>query len=376
MVKKHTGITLRCILIIASFLQANFTYSQEDPFKTIIDPWGRITFMLIMTNENVGINDAGSRLGLRVGRNITEGIRLFGGIELGIYLSSNDKFVLSPNNSSSTGFLNIESIKAGNVFSLRKGFIGADFGKFGTFSIGKQTAAYYDVASVTDISENNSGYASYVYTPEGSDGGSSGTGRAANSFVYKNNLGNFDFAFSGQFRLSETKFKSALNSLGGSVIYRFPFNLNAGFTVNGVFLDVSAGEKVRGLTGSPIYSAASLYYSDEHLFAGAMYAYQNNGDIATVGDSTVVYSGYGLEIAAKWMPLKKWSVLAGVNYKQPFVVDPLINSSFCRLIYFYGLQFQPIDELLLYIEGAVDHSVAADGKPYPDNISTGIKFTF
>lgn len=350
--------------------------AQEDPFRTVIDPWGRIKFMFIMSNNNIGINDAGSRLGLKVSKKINEGIKLYGGIELGIYLSSNDKFVLSPDNSSSTGFLNVESIKAGNIFTLRKGYIGADFGKYGTLSIGKQTGAYYDVASVTDISESNSGYASYVYSPDGSDGGSTGTGRAANSFVYKNTLGNFNLAFSGQFRLSETKFKSALNSLGGSVTYKFPFNLYAGATLNGVFLDPGAGEKVRGLNGDPVYSAASLYYQDDKLFAGVMYAYQENGDIAVVGDSTVVYSGYGLEIAAQWWFLKKWNVLAGVNYKQPFVVDPLINSSFCRLIYFYGLQFQPFSELLLYLEGAVDHSVTADGKPIPDNLSVGVKFNF
>ncbi len=348
MTDKHR-ITVYCFAVLLMFFlfYNGSLYSQDEPYKTEVDPWGRIKFMFIMSNDNIGINDAGSRLGILVGRQISEGIKLYGGIEIGVYLSTNDKFALSPENSSTTGFLNIQNVEAGSAFTLRKGYIGADFGKYGTISIGKQTGAYYDVASVTDISEYNSGYASYVYSPEGTDGGSSGTGRAANSFVYKNKLGDFNLAVSGQFRLSEKKFSKVFNSISGAVTYRFPFNLFAGATLNADFLDTDIGERIRGLNGNPIYSAASLYYSDERLFAGVMYAYQENGDIAHVGDSTVVYSGYGLEISSQWWFAKRWNVLAGVNYKQPIVSDELINKNFCRLIYFFGLQFMPLKDLLL-----------------------------
>lgn len=364
------------IFVVLLMIISYPVFAQDDSYKTIADPWGRIKFLFIMSNNNVGINDAGSRLGLKLAKKVSEGIKLFGEIELGINLGSTDNFVLSPDNSSTTGFLNIQSVKAGNIFTMRKGFVGADFGKYGTLSIGKQTSAYYDIGSVTDISENNSGYASYVYSPEGSDGGSSGTGRASNSFVYKNSIGDLNIAVSGQFKLSEKKFSNVLNSLGGSLIYSLPFNIYAGATLNGVFLNPDIGDRVRGLKGNPVYSAANLYYKDENLFAGVLYAYQENGDIAYVGDSTVVYSGYGIEIAAHWRMYKKWIVLAGINYKQPLVTDDLINRNFCRLIYFYGLQYQAFSELLFYFEGAVDRSITEEGNTIPDNLLLGIKFNF
>ena len=372
-IRFHINLVIILFLFISPFGRL---ISQEDYTKTKINPWGRFKVMLIGTDKNVGIVDAGSRLGLNVSKRINPGIKIFGGIELSIFLNTNDQFLLSPDNGSSTGFLNVTVADEGNVFGVRKGFLGADFNEYGIVSLGKQTGAYYDVASTTDISENNSGYASYVYTPEGSDGGASGTGRASNSIVYKNTLGDFKIALAAQFKLSEEKFKSIVNSVGGSVIYKLPYNLKIGAAFNNVFLDPNAGKRVRGLKGNPVYAAACLNYSTDNLFLGVMYAYQENGDLATSRDSTVVYSGYGLEIAAKWTPFKNWSVLGGVNYKQPKNEDVLINKNFCRLVYFFGMQFEPFKDLLFYIESSVDKSVTPEGGSLPDDISFGVKLDF
>ena len=366
-------------LVIILFIIIPFSstlFSQEDITKTKVNPWGRFVIMLIATDKNVGIVDGGSRLGLNVSKKINKGIRIFGGLELSLLLNSNDKFELSPNNGGSTGFLNVSQVDVGNVFGIRKGYIGADFNEYGIVSLGKQYTAYYNVASTTDISENNSGYASYVYTPEGTDGGATGTGRSSNSILYKNTLGDFKIALTAQFKLSEEKFKSIVNSIGGSVIYKLPYNLNIGAAFNSVYLDPNAGKVVRGLHGNPKYAAACLNYSTDNLFFGATYAYQENGDIAISHDSTVVYSCYVIALAATWMHFKRWSVLGGVNYKQPKNEDVLINKNFCRLLYFYGLQFEPVKDLLFYVEGAVDKSVTPEGGSIPDDISFGIKFDF
>lgn len=345
-------------------------------YKPEVNPWGRIKLMMIETNNNIGITDAGSRFGLKVKQGINNKINLYGEIELSIYLTSSGDFRLSPDNSSNTGFLNVVNVDPGNIFGVRKGYIGANFKEFGTLSLGKQYGAYFEVAGITDISENNSGYASFVYSPDGSDGGASGTGRASNSFLYKNKFGNLNIAMSGQFKLSEKKFSRLINSISGSITYNFPLNINAGFARNEVFLDPDVGGRIRGLNSDPVYSSAGINYSSDNLFIGFNYAYEENGDIAKVGDSTVVYSGYGIEISAMWKPYKNWSILGGVNYKHPYNVDELINKAFCRLVYFYGLQYQPFNNLLFFLEGAVDRSVTETGKSIPDNISTGIKFEF
>jgi predicted porin len=356
--------------------QNDSSRSRSNFFKPEVNPWARIKLMIIETNNNIGITDAGSRFGVKVKQNVNNDIILFGGIELSMFLTSNGGFRLSPENSSTTGFLNVLNVNNNSVFGLRKGYLGADFKKFGVVSIGKQYGAYYEVAGVTDISENNSGYASFVYSPDGSDGGSSGTGRASNSFLYKNKFGNLNLALSGQFKLSEKKFSRVVNSTSGSLIYNFPFNINAGIAYNEVFLDPDVGDRIRGLNADPVYSSAGINYTTDNLFIGFNYAYEENGDIAKVGDSTVVYSGYGIELSAMWKPYKNWSILGGVNYKQPRNVDELVNKSFNRLVYFYGLQFEPFDNLLFFLEGAIDRSVTETGQSIPDNISIGIKFNF
>lgn len=350
--------------------------SKTSDLRPEVSTWGRMKLMIIETNDNIGVTDAGSRVGLIVKQRINNGITLFGGIELSIFLTSSGDFRLSPDNSSNTGFLNIISVSSGNLFGLRKGYIGADFKRYGRVSIGKQYGAYYEVAGITDISENNSGYASYVFSPDGSDGGFTGTGRASNSVLYKNSFGDLKIAFSGQFKLSEKEFSRLINSAGASLIYKFPYNINGGIAFNEVFLNPDFGNRIRGLNSNPIYTSFGVNYSSDKLFLGINYAYEKNGDLEQVKDSTLMYSGNGIEIAAKWKPFDKWSILGGVNYKHPFNVDELINKSFNRLVYFYGLQFEPFDHLLFYLEGAFDRSVTSKGESIPDNISTGIKFEF
>lgn len=366
-----------CLFVNSSFSQyLDNSYNFVDNNNPVLKPWGRIKYLIIGANDHIGITDPGSRVGLNVKQFITPDITIFGGVELSVTLSSNGDFSLSPENSGNTGFLNIIDNPSNSVFRLRKGFIGADFKKYGSISIGKQYGAYYEVAGSTDISENNSGYASYVFSPEGTDGGYSGTGRASNSILYKNSFNNLKFALSAQFKLAERKFNTVVNSFSSSVVYLLPLNINLGLAFNSVFIDPQVGERIRGLNGNPFYSAFCLNYSNPKLFFGFTYAYQQNGDITYVSDSSVVYSGYGIEIAAKFSPFKKWSLLAGVNYKHPYNVDELVNRNFNRLVYFYGLQFLALSNLEFFFEGAIDRSVSPVGNGLPGNISTGVKFDF
>jgi predicted porin len=359
----------------SAFNSDKTSYTGSDSTPTL-EPWGRIELIAIGTDKNIGIIDAGSRTGIRIKQKMNSDITLFGGIELSMSLAGSGGFTLSPDNSTQTGFLNVVNPPSDNVFNLRKGFVGADFNKYGTVSIGKQYTSYYDVAGKTDISENNSGFASFVFSPQGTDGGSSGTGRASNSVYYRNTTGPLKYAASAQFHLDEGKFKTVLNSLGGSVIYQFPFKLNIGAAYHQVFLDPYVGTRIRGLNANPFYTAVCANYTSDKWFFGVTYAYEENGDLTTVNDSTVVFSGQGLEVSVMWTPIKKWNLLCGVGYKQPKNVDPLINKDYKLVIYFYGLQFEPVKNILLFFEGAVDNSITETGASKPSNISVGCKFDF
>ena len=86
---------------------------------------------------------------------------------------------------------------------MRQTFIGLDFKKFGKLTFGKQNSAYKIPGDRTDITEANSGFANYVFSPGGSDGGITGTGRASSCLTYANKfLKRINFNCSGVFELN------------------------------------------------------------------------------------------------------------------------------------------------------------------------------
>lgn len=358
-------------------------YSQDstetDGFISLapeVKPWGRMKFLIIGEDDNIGVVDAGSRLGIRLIQKINNRCNIFGEIEVGVNLGGTEGFGLAPNNSGSTGFLNVVSYSLGNLFNLRKGFLGIDLCKYGKISLGKQYGAYYDVAGSTDISENNSGYASYVFAPTGTDGGFSGTGRISNSVVYRNRISDFSFALSAQFRLNESQFVNLVNSFSGSVIYNTPYNINIGLAFNKMLLNPSVVPYIRGLNDDPTYYALGVNYETEKLYLGFTFANQNYGDVTVINDSTIIYSGFGIEFASSWSPAKKISVLFGVNYKQPYNVDISVNEDFKLLIFFYGFRYQIFKNTSVYFEGAINRSFDNKGKRLPSNISFGSTLYF
>lgn len=364
-------------LVYGSVLPQDTTDSESlFSFAPEVKPWGRMKFMIIEEDNNVGITDAGSRIGLHLTQKINNKINIFGEIEIGVNLAGTEGFKLSPDNSSSTGFLDFKEFTSGNLFTLRKGFLGIDLCKYGQISIGKQYGAYYDVAGNTDISENNSGYASYVFAPVGTDGGFTGTGRISNSIVYRNKISDFNFALSTQLRLDEVQFVNFINSLGGSVIYNSPINLSIGFAFNRMFLNPEIVPHIRGLHDDPVYYALGINYNSEKYYFGFTFTNQTYGDIVEVNDSTIVYSGFGIELASMWRPSRKINVILGANYKQPYNNDISVNKDFKILIFFYGLKYQIFKNVSVYFEGGLNSSYDEKGNKLPNNISIGSTLNF
>jgi len=341
-----------------------------------VKPWGRMKFLVIGEDNNIGVIDAGSRIGLQLKQKINNNSKLFGEIEIGVNLGGTEGFGISPDNSGGTGFLNIVSYSSGTLFKLRKGFLGIDLCEFGKFSVGKQYGAYYDVAGTTDISENNSGFASFVFAPTGTDGGFSGTGRISNSVVYRNAVSDFKFALSAQFNLDESQFVNLVNSFGGSVIYNTPYNISVGLAFNKMLLNPSVVPYIRGLNSDPVYYALGINYETKKLYLGFTFANQTYGDITKINDSTIVYSGFGIEFASKWKPSPQINLLLGINYKQPYNIDISVNKDFKLLILFYGVQYQVFKNTLVFFEGAINGSFNNKGNKLPSNISFGSTLYF
>lgn len=352
-----------------------------------IQPYALIRFALTASDNELYLNDPGTRIGLNLRQPLGKNVSMFGKIELSLKMVSNGSgFELSPGNSTTSQNLNASTVPSDNVFGIRKTYIGFDFGRFGQVSVGKQCGAYFYVGDRTDISEANSAYASYVYSPEGSDGGLTGTGRANSCLAYENTFAKrIHFTTSLQMNFGEQadSLNSHLNSLGASAIIDIYKGFDVAVGYHHVFMNSNYTDPdlIYGLSGDPDFFIVGAQYLNKGLRVSVNYAMQHHGDLTTVQvtdstgsyDMTSVYSGTGFEAAASYV-YQKWKFLAGINLKDPEQDQNEYQSSdFGKSIIFYGLQYRPVKNIATFFEGRVDNSKDANGNALPGLNMIGVR---
>jgi len=141
----------------------------------------------------------------------------------------------------------------GSTFSARKVYMGLDFKKDGTLTIGQQdTPLYTSLQSIVDIFDE--------WGLE-SEGGIYGNSRQASQVVYANSFGNLDVQAGYQFHNADGK---------------------------------DIGSIAKGTDQDNAYSAAAVYHTGIGLNLRAAYANQNFGQSATTGNSDGKINTYGL----------------------------------------------------------------------------------
>jgi len=194
------------------------------------DFYGSLRVHAITTSKGYStIQNGASRLGFKGETNISKSVLLFAELEVGVNMvDNNNKIIIKDDPGHAVGEEN-------NSISSRLGFIGIKT-KFGNFSWGKQWSPYYDVGGFTDRLYLYGGDAQGTY-PNGTDGGISGTGRAANALQYRNKIGPVKLALQIQNRNStynKTNNKKYADTYGASIIYETNLGLSFGVAYNKV----------------------------------------------------------------------------------------------------------------------------------------------
>ena len=219
-------------------------------FVGLFEPYGQLRTHLAAYNDDLEVQDNATRIGINfetVGK-----VKVIAGTEWGVNLvQSETQFNLSSVGSGEFGVVGSET---NPVFLARLGFVGADFGPLGRVAIGKQYGPQYDIAGYTTDRFNvfgGQGTSSYV---AGTDGGTTGTGRADRVVHYRNTALKFlDFAIQGQFRATGND--STTDGVGASLQFKILPGLKAGGTYTRTNWSPTQRTLIRGLGGDADYMA-------------------------------------------------------------------------------------------------------------------------
>lgn len=347
------------ILFLPYLTQAQ---TKNDSIELTVNPYASLRGHLAIYDKEMALQENVSRIGAKI--NIKKGnITFLAATELHLNLfQGGASFNVDGNDAND--FLDIETIQNQRAFNNRIGYIGLDFEKYGRFTFGKQWSVYYDVSGYTDQFTIFGGTASATYIG-GTDGGASGTGRASQSAIYRNQIGNFYFGAQAQMRGgNNNKF---IDGYGFSAQYNFLQNFFVGASLNKVFLnkDLIEQKKLIGLDGEPIYFAGGLKYQGKNLFISALGAIQKNGDFTQgsylnsnneLVSPTVVFDAKGLEFFANYN-FDSFGIHGGYNYYKPNLKNissennqTPVSSKFEVSTAIFGFTYQPIKYIMVYGE--------------------------
>lgn len=336
--------------------------TKKDSLEISFKPYASFRGHLAVYDNEIELQENVSRIGAKIG--IKKGnITFLAATELHLNLfQGTTSFNVDGNEN--IDFLDVTTVKNNQTLANRIGYIGFDFEKYGTLTFGKQWSVYYDVASFTDQFTVFGGRASATYIG-GTDGGSSGTGRANQSIIYRNQFGAFYLGAQTQVRGGNNN--SFIDGFGFSAQYQVVKEIFIGASFNRTFLsnDLINQHKIIGLDGQPTYYAAGIKYLGEKLTLSALGAIQKNGDFTkgtylnsgnTLINPTVVFDAKGFELFVNYQ-FKDFSIHGGYNLYVPDRKNIQtennqipVSSNFKVNDVILGLNYQPIKYVQIYTE--------------------------
>ncbi|PTX41456.1 putative porin [Christiangramia gaetbulicola] len=340
---------MKIIFTVLLSILFQMAFSQNsDSLKVELAPYTSLRGHFGVYNEEIEVQENASRLGFEVSVSKND-IRYFAVVELGISLfKSNQQFNTDANTNS--GFLAIDNSQENQVFGNRLGFLGADFGKYGIISVGKQWSVYYDITGYTDKFNVFGGKGSATYVAN-SDGGETGTGRASQSLIYRNSFGNLKIG--GQLQFRTTLNDHLFDGYGFSAQYELLKGLKLGGAYNRTLLADLVIDNFLGMDDHPEYYTFGLNFNNETWDIGLVYANQTNGDLSeiVVEDELIaeVYDADGFEAFVKFMK-PKYAFLLGYNQYDPDLNDLPLQGEFNTRDIVFGAEFKPTKRAYLYGE--------------------------
>ncbi|OLQ72897.1 hypothetical protein BIT28_06855 [Photobacterium proteolyticum] len=200
------------------------------------------------------------------------------------------------------------------IFTNRLGYITADNGNVGNFTLGKAWSVYYDVAGATDMFWIYGGNTSGTYDGLSGDGGVHGTGRADDVIQYRNNFNGLQVGL--QYQFSDKPENSYQRDSGYQAMlgYDFDFGLGLSTAIAETKFDDREDAKVS------IYGAK---FEQDAFYAAVNYSIANNHQLRDDyfkddGDVVVDVNGAikdvkSIEVFASYTIMDQYQLLAGYN---------------------------------------------------------------
>ncbi len=339
------------VLLSLLFFHANICAQTTDSLKFGLNYYASFRGHFQYYNKDLTMQENGSRLGFEFSE-YGSSSRYFMGAEIGINLfSGSTNFNIA--NRTSSGFFVLDQSQTKQLFAARTGYMGVDLGKYGTFKLGKQYGAYYDIAAYTDQFNVFGCNGSNAY-PANSDGGDLGTGRANQSLTYRNKWGKWYVGVQGLFGSAlDHKFS---NGIGASVQYQINPLLKVGVAYNKAYVSPMLISKVIGFKANPQYMIMGLSYENKKWYTAALLSRQTNGDLVSMEinneSNSVVFDAYGVEYITRYKQ-HKTTFLVGYNGLFPSTKNLPLSHQFMRSYIIAGFEYKPIKRVIFYGEGRI-----------------------
>lgn len=368
------NIKFLCITYIIGFLSMGLAMGQEQK-RTMLDSlnfYGKISAQAAFFNENMALQENAPRIGIHIQRKMEKGFSISAQLEYGYHLIDGTQF---NNDANSTIEFSNNPFKKKDAFSSRLAIAKIQHAKWGAFSLGKQWGVYSEIANYTDNFTVFGGESNGVYSGN-TDGGWKGTGRADNSFIYRNSFRSLSLGVQTQL------FKNNTTTFGAALEYKFKFGLSLGTAyniaqINEKYLDFISTKKNNN---SNLLFAAK--YEKKQLYLAITFS-TNADEFAVIEDSNGVqiigYPTYGYEFFGGYTFFKKLEVQAGFNGIHDINKDSAFKGKYKLLHYIFGLNYHFNKTVKLFCSARIAQdselvsTLAADGV---NVFSFGFSYTF
>ncbi|PSW11350.1 porin [Photobacterium sanctipauli] len=255
-----------------------------------------------------------------------------------------------------------------DLFYNRLGNVGLAHEQWGSFTLGKQWSAYFDVAGWTDKFTIGGAHALGVYD----DGNISGTSRPDDAFIYRNTINNFNIAVQYQFEANNGEV-TVENDQSRSTWHResgHQLSLSYDFEA-GLSLGMSYGKTIYKNAHDVEMLLGAVKYSSDKLYLAAGYGqFENLTNKAKAVGSEFDRESRGTELFAQYYAddlLEGLSFLAGYNHLD-VVRDANNQSTDAELInYMLGATYTA-GPMLFGVEYTFNDSKDATGDANYDNV--------
>ncbi|WP_053978050.1 porin [Mangrovimonas xylaniphaga] len=377
------SITLLALLLFCN-LRAQEKTKKSDTLQLIVKPYGSFRGHMAVFERELEFQENASRIGLNIDIK-AKGVTFFMGSELQLKMFKGNLGFNADANLSG-GFLVADSPQSEQVFGSRLGYLGFDLKQYGKFTFGKQWSVFYDVTGLTDCLNVFGGRGSPTYYG-GTDGGTLGTGRADQAFVYRNSLGPVSLGLQIQARsATNNKF---FDSYGASLRIKFLKHFLVSGAYNKAYLNETLIEDhlVLGLEGQPQYYAFGLQYKDKKLQLAAVLSHQNNGDLthgvlivdSEITSPSVVFDATGFEFYGRYQ-YHSAIFIVGYNLYNPETKEisapdgqkPVVDGFKIEDL-ILGAEYRPLKRAYFYSEYRISNGRSSLGVKDYDVFTIGIR---